>query len=400
MSQIEELIEKLCPNGVEWKPLGEVMSRSTKRVKDRKVPVYCVSNTKGLILSDSLHDFSVYSDDISNYLFTEKDMFVYNPSRLNIGSIACMKENAGAVSPMYVVFSVNKELVSVNYAFYFLKSHSVNFQINSMIEEGARFRFTFEKWNKIQIPLPPLAIQTRIVEILDHFTNLTANLTAELNLRRKQFEHYLDAFFGENEETMESMVKEKNIEIKALQDLGTLTRGRRFVRDDIRTEGVPCIHYGDMYTTYGIAEQNTITFLDEEKANKLRFAEPNDIVIVGAGENDWDIGVGLAWFGKQKVVVHDACYIYKHNMNPKFVSYYLRSNNYHLQIRKWVSSGKISSISDKNLGKAKIPFYSANEQQSIVATLDKFTALIENIEKELALRQKQYEYYREQLLNF
>jgi type I restriction enzyme S subunit len=255
-------------------------------------------------------------------------------------------------------------------------------------------------YSNFQIPLPPLDIQSRIVEILDHFTNLTANLTAELALRRKQFEHMLDVYFGINEESMIILASKKGIEIKELQNLGTLTRGRRFVRDDIRTKGVPCIHYGDMYTTYGIAEENTITFLDEEKANKLRFAEPNDVVIVGAGENDWDIGVGLAWFGKEKVVVHDACYIYKHSLNPKFVSYYLRSNNYHLQIRKWVSSGKISAISDKNLGKAKIPLYNADVQQTIVEQLDKFTALIQNIENELALRQKQYEYYREKLLSF
>ncbi len=389
MSQIQQLIEKYCSNGVEWKTLGEVLKyeQPSKYIVDSTdysnegIPVLTAgasfilgytNESDGIYKASKDNPVVIFDDFTTSFHWVDFDFKVKS-------------------SAMKMLKPINKE---VNFRYVYYSMCIINYAPTEHTRQwiGIYSNFT--------IPLPPLEIQTRIVEILDHFTNLTANLTAELNLRRKQFEHYLDAFFGENEETMESMVKEKNIEIKALQDLGTLTRGRRFVRDDIRTEGVPCIHYGDMYTTYGIAEQNTITFLDEEKANKLRFAEPNDIVIVGAGENDWDIGVGLAWFGKQKVVVHDACYIYKHNMNPKFVSYYLRSNNYHLQIRKWVSSGKISSISDKNLGKAKIPFYSANEQQSIVATLDKFTALIENIEKELALRQKQYEHYREQLLTF
>lgn len=393
MSQINELIAKLCPNGVEWKTLGEVCDVFTggeapgDSIKEKKprgqyiYPIY--SNGVG---ENALWGFAKsYRIDKMSVTFS------------SIGTIGYPTLREAKFIPIIrlkVIIPKEDSILSVRFLKYALDVIQFGQNKSSVPNINANMI------KSLQIPLPPLEIQNRIVEILDHFTNLTANLTAELNLRRKQFEHYLDVFFGENEDTMESLAKEKNIEIKALQDLGTLTRGRRFVRDDIRTEGVPCIHYGDMYTTYGIAEQNTITFLDEEKANKLRFAEPNDVVIVGAGENDWDIGVGLAWFGKQNVVVHDACYIYKHNLNPKFVSYYLRSNNYHLQIRKWVSSGKISAISDKNLGKAKIPFYAKEAQQSIVEKLDKFTALIENIEKELDLRQKQYEYYREQLLSF
>ena len=125
-----------------------------------------------------------------------------------------------------------------------------------------------------------------------------------------------------------------------MHQLGDFIRGKRFVRDDIVEKGVPCIHYGDMYMTYGMCESETKTFLKEEKAWKLRFAQKGDVVIVGAGENDWDIGIGMAWMGDE-AAVHDACYIFKHSQHPKYISYFLRTNNYHLQIRGSVKTGKI-----------------------------------------------------------
>ena len=190
------------------------------------------------------------------------------------------------------------------------------------------------------------------------------------------------------------------IQIKPLNEIGTFTRGRRFVRTDVVSEGVPCIHYGDMYTYYGVKADTTPTFLTEETAKKLRFAQKGDVVIVGAGENDIDIGVGVAWMGKEDVVVHDACYIFKHSMNPIYLSYFMRSNNYHQQIRMGVVDGKICSISAKELGRTLIPLPSLQEQERIVGILDTFEASIQNLEAQLEQRQKQYEYYREKLLTF
>ena len=386
-----KLIKELCPNGVEWETLGELLEyeqpgkyivKSTD-YSNEGTPVLTAGasfvlgytdETDGIYKADKKNPVIIFDDFTTSFHWVDFDFKVKS-------------------SAMKMLKPINNK---VNFKFVYYSMRGIKYV---PVEHSRQW---IGIYSQFQIPLPPFEIQNRIVEILDHFTNLTTNLNVELNLRRKQFDHYLDVYFGENENAMESLAKEKGIEIKQLQspELGTLTRGRRFVRDDIRESGVPCIHYGDMYTTYGIAEDKTITYLDEKKASKLRFADPNDVIIVGAGENDWDIGVGMAWFGKEKVVVHDACYIYKHNMNPKFVSYYLRSNNYHLQIKKWVATGKICAISDNNLGKAKILLYSPDAQKAIVSTLDKFRALIDNIMQEIALRQKQYEYYREQLLSF
>ena len=253
---------------------------------------------------------------------------------------------------------------------------------------------------EIVIPIPSLSEQQRIVEQLDTFTSSIENLKEQIAQRRKQYEYYRDQLYYPNKGALLKASEDGKVEVKTLDEIGTFTRGRRFVRTDIVPEGVPCIHYGDMYTYYGISADTTPTHLTKEIAAKLRFAKKGDVVIVAAGENDIDIGVGVAWLGNEDVVVHDACFIYKHDMNPKYISHYLRSGNYHQQIRMGVVDGKICSISAKELGRTLIPVPPLSEQQRIVSILDTFEASINNLEQQLAQREKQYEYYRNKLLTF
>ena len=120
----------------------------------------------------------------------------------------------------------------------------------------------------------------------------------------------------------------------------------------------------------------------------------------GTAEIDYDIGVGLVWMGEEPAAVHDSCYILKHHQIPMYISYYLRSNIYHQQLKKYVSSGKISSFSAEGLGKVYIPIQSEDKQRQIASILDTFEIYISKLEKMIELRQKQYEYYREKLLTF
>ena len=162
-----------------------------------------------------------------------------------------------------------------------------------------------------------------------------------------------------------------------------------------------------MYTHYGISAEETKSFLDEGVAEKLRVANHGDVIIVAAGETIEDIGNGTAWLGKNDVVFHDACFSFKSELNSKYVSYFLRTNLFKEQIKRGVSSGKISSINAKGLGMAEIPIPCPNNpekslaiQSEIVRILDKFTALTAELTAELTMRKKQYNYYRDLLLSF
>ena len=180
------------------------------------------------------------------------------------------------------------------------------------------------------------------------------------------------------------------------------TRGRRFVRADLVDVGIPCIHYGEMYTYYGTKADVVKPHIRSDIETKLRYAQKGDVVIVAAGETVEDIGVGVAWLGDEAVAVHDACFIFKHNMSPRYVSHYLRTTHYHSQITPYVSTGKISSLSAEGLAQAKIPVVSMEEQERIADLLDSFDAycndLTGGIPAEIEARKKQYEYYRDKLL--
>ncbi|SQE24989.1 type I restriction modification DNA specificity domain-containing protein [Campylobacter jejuni subsp. doylei] len=186
MNKIEKLLNELCPNGVEFLPIASVIKRVRNKVKDKAVEVYSVSNTLGLIKSTEMRDRQIHSKEIANYTIILKGQFAYNPARLNIGSFAYLKDEIGAVSPMYVVFSIDECRITQQFLFYYVKSPRILQKIISLTEEGARFRFDFERWEKIQIPIPPLEIQEEIVKILDAFTELEA----ELEARRRQYEYY------------------------------------------------------------------------------------------------------------------------------------------------------------------------------------------------------------------
>ena len=180
---------------------------------------------------------------------------------------------------------------------------------------------------------------------------------------------------------------------ESLGSIGSIVRGKRFVKADLVDEGVPCLHYGEIYTRYGISAHRSFSFLTQERAKTMRFAKPGDVVLVSAGESIEDIGKSVAWLGTQPIAIHDACYAFSSPLDPKYVSYFFASRLFRDQIRQDIASSKISSVSTQNLARARIPVPPLEVQQTIVGVLDDFTeleaGLAAKLEAELDARQRQ-----------
>lgn len=417
MNEIEKLIQELCPDGVEYRRLGEVAYyirgvtyNKSQEVIDVNVETWKVLRANNITLSSNtlnFDDVKLISKDVKvkDSLFLQKDDILIcagSGSKNHVGKVAYIFNDINyTFGGFMATIRCFYEGINQRYLFHLLTSSLWSKYLEKALNTTTINNLNSSIVNDFEIPLPPITIQEKIVEILDMFTSLEVELEkqleAELDARRKQYEYY-------REKLLTFSPDDENVRWATLKDVGSLVRGKRFVRTDILESGVPCIHYGDIYTYYGLSAVKTKTYLSSEKAKTMRFAKKNDVIIVGAGENKMDIGVGVAWLGDEKVAVHDACYIFTSEMNPRYVSHYLRSLNYHQQIFRFVSEGKICSISADNIGKAIIPIPPKEQQSSIADILDRFEALTNDLQAglpaEIAARRQQYEYYREKLLTF
>ena len=185
------------------------------------------------------------------------------------------------------------------------------------------------------------------------------------------------------------------VEYKTLGDISTITRGGSFQKKDFTDYGVPCIHYGQIYTRYGLFAERTLTCIPEKTAQKQRFAQPNDIVMAVTSENVEDVCKCVTWLGDEPVAVSGHSAIIHHNQNPKFLAYYFHSSMFFSQKRKLAQGTKVIEVSPDKLNRVKVPVPPLDVQAEIVRILDKFTEHTTELTTELANRKKQYEFYKE-----
>lgn len=187
-------------------------------------------------------------------------------------------------------------------------------------------------------------------------------------------------------------------------ELGNFIRGRRFTKEDYASEGVGCIHYGEIYTRYGVWADQVVSRLRPDMAGTLRYAEPGDVVVTDVGETVEDVGKAVAWIGKEKVAIHDHCYAFRHSMNPKFVAYLMQATWFVSAKARYVARTKVNTLLIDGFAKIRIPVPTLDEQERIVGILDEFDALVNGLSSglfaEIAARRRQYEHYRDRLLTF
>ena len=242
------------------------------------------------------------------------------------------------------------------------------------------------------IPTPSLSEQQRIVDILDTFTSSIENLKQQIAQRRKQYEYYRDQLLdleGKDEK-----------DIHSWGEFAEMIKGNGVQKVDFVDEGIGCIHYGQIYTHYGSFTYTTNKFVSKEIFEKARKASKGDIIMTDTSENVEDICKSVAYLGEDDIAVSNHALIIKHNQNPKYLSYSTLTKSFFNQKRKVVVGVKVSGIKPEHLAQIKIYLPSLDEQQRIVSILDTFEASIANLEAQLALREKQYEYYRNKLLTF
>ncbi len=245
----------------------------------------------------------------------------------------------------------------------------------------------------------------RSPEFWTHLPPLPPSLPPSLPQEKKQYNYYRDKLLS---------FEDGEVAWKPLGEIGEFIRGgKRFTKADYVDDGISAIHYGEIYTRYGAFTTRAHSQVRSDMAKSLRYAQPGDVVITDVGETVEDVGKAVAWLGDGKVAIHDHCYAFRHTMNPKYVSYCMQTASFIAEKAKHVARTKVNTLLMTGFSKVSIPIppypndleKSLAEQARIVSILDKFNALTDSISeglppREIELRQKQYEYYRDLLLSF
>ena len=370
----------MCPDGVPMVALGEVCDikngKDYKHLSPGNIPVW---GTGGIM--------------------TYVDQYAYNgPSVLlpRKGSIDKVYYSEGPVWTVDTLFYtiINESKIKPKYLYAVISMQDLRALDTS---KGNRPSLTQTVLNKIQIPLPPLPIQQRIVEILDKFTSLVSSLDSEIVLRQKQYEYYRNKLLSFEE-------GEEGVEWKKIGDMTRVFSASRVHKNEWKESGVPFFRSSDVMSAYNGVDNNHgkayISYdLYEKLSAKSGKIHKDDVLVTGGGS----IGMPYIVPTDEPLYVKDAdllCIV----KNDNFISKYL----YHIMFTKWFRSylNKIThdaSIPHYTISQiivTPIPIVSKDRQLSIVRTLDTFESLLTNLKKERELRQKQYEYYREKLLTF
>ena len=363
MSRLEELIAEHCPDGVEHKKLGDVCEIGTGRgnrqdaVDDGEYPFYVRSAEP--LKSDT-------------YLYDEEAIIV--PGEGRVGEIYHYIVGKYNLHQRAYRIAGKDETINLKFVLYYMKSHFKKFILMRAVT-GTVLSIRKPMLTDFQIPVPPIDVQHEIVRILDTFTELTQELTQERELREKQYNYYRDTLltFGDD------------VEVKKLGDICEIVRGERVTKGQLAVDGeYPVVSGGTGYMGYF------------DTFNR----EGENITIAQYGS------AGTIMWHDYKFWANDVCYTVipkDDTLNKRYLYYVIMSKEN--AISSMVNRNAFPySLSRDSLNLLTIPIPPIEVQNEIVAILDRFNTLANDIDhglpKEIELRTKQYEYYRDQLLTF
>ena len=428
----ERLLDKtkIKASAVEIRNLGKWSGGKTPSMAEKKywdngtIPWVSSKDVKQPILSDT-------TDHITNVAVDEASMTVYPAGSVAIVTRSGILRHTFPVT--YIPFEttvnqdikilVTKEGISSRYVSHALQAYGEDIRRKTKKQGGTVDSLDFQKVLDYQIPVPSLEIQNRIVNVLDNFekicSDLNIGLPAEIEARQKQYEYYRDKLltFAETGNTILSRAEQSRAEqsraeqsralIKLLQyvfgyarislgDIGSICMCKRILKSQTNTvSGVPFYKIG----TFG---KKADAYISQETFNEYRlkynFPKKGDVLISAAGT----IGRTVVYDGKP-AYFQDSNIVWIDNDERIVLNSYLR---YCYELKPWKASegGTIPRLYNDNIAKAVIAVPPIEEQKRVVSILDRFDAICNDLTSglpaEIEARQKQYEYYRDKLLNF
>ena len=411
MSKLSEMIARLCPNGVEYKKLGEIgefYSGLSGKAKDdfkdgnAKFITYMNVYSNPALKIDVADRVKIGKGEKQNLVKYGDVLFTGSsetPDECGMTAVLTQQTNEALYlnSFCFGYRLYDKAQFLPDFLKHLFRSSELRAQIKRTASGVTRFNVSKTKMAKVSIPLPPLPVQREIVQILDNFANLTAELTAELAKRKKQYEHYR-------------------------RELFTGSVGKKYLLENLCSVITDGSHFSPKSSEEGYdmpsVKDMTANGFDYSECKKISRSDYELLVRNGCQPQVGDVLIAkdgalmlkhaFPFDGQREIVLLSSIALLRPRQEiilPKFLAYYFRRNEFKEEvIRKFSTKGGVPRIILKNFKKVELLVPPLAEQERIVAILDRFdslcNSLTEGLPAEIALRKKQYEYYRDKLLSF
>ena len=418
---LERLLEG---EAVEWKTLGEVAElytglsgKNKEHFKKGNAPYVTYKNIfENLAVDSSILEMVRIEADERQHSIKYGDILITGSSEnieeVGMASVVTFHPETGIYLNSFsfgIRFHPTVQL-SPEFTKYLFRSDLLRKQIMKTASGVTRFNVSKKKFSAITIPIPPLRVQARIVEILDKFTQLEAELekelAAELEARKKQYAYYRDQLLNFSQCPPLNV----NIEWKTLGEVCHIVGRigfRGYTRNDIveRGEGAISISPTNIINQHLNLSAEINTYISWEKYDESPEIkiEIGDIVLVKTGSTVGKTAIVRELI--EKATINPQMVVLKEiQCSPAYLSHYINTPYFQLKLKSLCGQGSVPNISQTKLSTIPIPLPPLSEQRRIVDILDRFDTLMnsisEGLPKEITLRRKQYEYYRDALLNF
>lgn len=399
MSNLEELIERLCPDGVEYKTLTELFDTKNGYTPSKSKEEYWTNGTvpwfrmedireNGNILSKAIQYVS--ESAIKGSLFPADSIIVATSATIGQHALIKVPSLANQRFTYLVLKDEFKEQIDIMFIYYCC--FKLDEYCKECLNQGNFASVDMKKFLKFKFPVPPLEVQREIVRILDATTEIQQKLQEELAARQKQYEYYRDLLltFKPNESTI---LNERTNELELSDAIRWMKLG------DIADIGT-----GNGNTNEGLDTGKYPFFVRSQEIKYKNEYDFDETAIITSGDG---VGVGKIFhFVSGKYALHQRAYrvhITSDNVLPKYFFYYFK-NSFLTYISKASFHSSVTSIRRPMMINFPVPVPPLEVQQRIVGILDRFDALCNDISSglpaEIEARQKQYEYYRDKLLTF
>jgi len=402
---IDRLVAELCPDGVEYRPLESLGKRNKGTA---------ITASKMRSLEPGNKDLRIFAAG-STFVDTDSSNI---PAKDILHGPAIIVKSRGYIGFEYYEesfthknemwsYTLDSNIVNQKFIYYYLLTQAYYLQELARSKSVKLPQLSVKDTDSLEVPVPPLEIQEAIVEILDKFTNLEAELEAELEARTLQYEYYRGSLFGTLKDpatglpAIAGLVKTlcpDGVEYRSLKDVvaknyggGTPSKSKAEYWDG----NIPWASVGDLSDDVLEVTDTRSKITEEGVKGSSTNIVPAGAVIVAIKINPGRMKIA----GMNLAINQDIRgLVLNDSMNARFLTYYFRT-------LMFAGHGTIvKSITNKHLMETKIPVPPMEIQQRIVDILDRFdaltTSLSEGLPAELAARRSQYEYYRDQLLTF